>query len=136
MQNMKILLLFISVSILTNIYGQYGTQIEVFEELSEVTIDTIEKVDEWYIYSTYYPSGRKQDEVRYFISNDCFKFEKCRIKYQHQIYYDNEESTIALKEGKYMKLNDGKVTYRHYSWWYTKEAKLYRKVKEKTSKNL
>ncbi|WP_258540299.1 hypothetical protein [Parvicella tangerina] len=117
-------------------FAQLVHRIETFEDLSGVGIDSINTYDKWHTTIKHYPSGRKQDEVRVLISSGCDTEEKCRINYQHQVYYDEETSTIAVKEGKYVVIKNGRARYRYYGWWYTKDGRCYRKIKEKATKHL
>lgn len=128
---------FVFLLILTySVSAQLTKSIEVFTGLSEVEVDSTIAFDQWTMTTIKYPSGRIQDEVRIFISSDCGEGTKCNIKYQHQVYYDDENSTLALKEGKYLFIKNGKGAYRHFGWWYSNKGKIYRRVNEKTTKIL
>lgn len=118
------------------LFGQLEMHKEAFLGLAEISVDQVNKFDEWETTTILYPSGRVQDEVRTFVSSGCKTDGKCTIRYQHQVYYDMEESTFALKEGKYYYAKNGKASFRHYGWWYNNNAKVYRSIKEKTTKKL
>jgi hypothetical protein len=133
---MRTVLTSILTLVVVSLSAQLEAHLETFSALSEVEIDTVKVFDEWEMKTVYYPSGRKQDEVRIYVSSGCKTEGKCIIRYQHQVYFDQEEETFTLKEGKYLTIKNEKATYRHYGYWYNKHAKLYRNVKEKTVKNL
>lgn len=116
--------------------AQLVDNVKVFASLSAVELDSIACFDEWVLVSKSYPSGGKLDEVRYFISSGCKTAGKCNIKYQHQTYYEDGNSTFAMKEGKYLVVKNGKAIYHHYGWWYTNKGKVFRRVNEKTTKVL
>ncbi len=116
--------------------GQLDTNLAVFEDMAEVELNEIKSFDRWEQNTVYFPSGRKRDEIRTYVSSGCKTDEKCVIKYQHQVYFDDSLSTLAMKEGKYLVLNSKKATFRHYGWWYAADAKVYRRVKEKTTRQL
>lgn len=114
--------------------AQLDTNLLFFQEFAEVKIDSITRFDEWILSTTHYPNGQKRDEVRIFVAEDCQNGNKCNIKYQHQVYYDDKLSTIALKEGKYLIVSQYKNTYHHYAWWYNNIGKEFRRISEKSSK--
>lgn len=116
--------------------AQLDSNLALFEELSEISIDSIGSFDDWELRTTYYPSGKKHDELRTFVSSGCKTEGKCIIRYQHQMYYDQDPETFILKEGKYLKVKINKAKYSHYGYWYDNQAKLFRNVKEKTVKHL
>lgn len=134
---MRILVYLVVMFISQLMCGQLDSSVKLFEELSGVSIDSIDVVDDWEVKTTFFPSGRKQDEVRIYISHHCLEHNgKCIIRYQHQVYYDDENSTLALKEGKYLIVKKDNASYRHYGWWYSNKGKVYRKVSEKTTRHL
>ena len=133
---MRILMLFLFFFMVIMTNAQLDTNLALFEELSGVRIDTVTCFDDWEMHTVDYPSGRKHDEVRTFVSSGCESGGKCVIRYQHQQYYDKDEETFSMKEGKYLTIKNQKAKYSHYGYWYDNNAKLYRNVKEKTVKNL
>lgn len=133
---MRIILSVIVVLFSSNGIAQLADHVKVFEFLSAVDLDSIDRFDEWVQVYKSYPSGEKLDEVRYFVSSGCKTVDKCNIKYQHQTYYEDSVSTLAMKEGKYLVIKNGKAIYHHYGWWYTNKGKVYRRVNEKTTKVL
>lgn len=134
---MRIFILLVLVCIGSSTLGQLDSNLIVFQELSGFRIDSVNATDDWEMNMSYFPSGRKHDEVRTFVSAGCLlEGNKCIMRYQHQQYYDMDEETFSLKEGKYITIKKGKASYTYYGYWYDNNAKLYRKIKEKTSKKL
>lgn len=131
---MRIFLIFIGWVICYTASAQLDSCISMFESFSETKIDSVTQFDQWILTTKYYPNGKKQDETRVFVSSDCQNWDKCKIKYQHQVYYDDDLSTIALKEGKYLAINKAKIVFRHYGWWYTNKGKEYRRIEEKSTR--
>lgn len=107
-------------------------------ELSETNgLDTISSTADWKTISFYYPSGRKKEQFRVLIPNGS-ELKKDRLNYslQHQVYDDNDEGTIILKEGKYARVAKGKMVYSYYGWWYDNTGKMYRRIREKRTRKI
>jgi len=133
---MRIIFIILLLSSVEAYKSQLDSCLQLFTEISEVEIDSVSTFDDWVLNTAYYPSGRKKEETRYYVSEGCKTKEKCTIKYQRQIYYDQEPETFTLKEGKYLDLKNNKAQYSHYGYWYDSNAKLFRRVKGKTSKEI
>jgi hypothetical protein len=108
-------------------------------EIESPILDTMQLIDTWLKIESKYTNGQLHKQERVFISQGCSSesiSNKCICSYQKQIYYQNEDHVLMMKEGKYITQNKGIQTFKHYEYWYNEEGKLMHKTKVKSTERM
>ena len=128
-------IIFIGFVNLINAQEKFDTPAHFFEWKTGINyLDTVENFMVWQTLKTTYPNGRKKEELRIYLQENCVINDEgtCEIKHQRQTFYDDASSTLMIKEGKYLSLKGGFGLYKSYYWDFNHEGKLMTKEKTKT----